>query len=213
MEELRSTEILIKEIQEDARKKAEKTLAQADGDCKAVHAGVEAQVEEAVKEREGEYEKKIALFRQEKDTALTLEKKRYMVSFEWNALIKAMDDYLISISQAGRLELLKGMLTGFASAVRGKGIHALVYGIPPGDAEKMLRGIFGPRALTGCAEIPFQKTGEVPVEGISMREGIIIETEDGGIRIRGTLDEFVRDVLDGNRYELGAALFGGRLPE
>ena len=52
MEELRSAEILDKEIQDDARKKAEKILRNADSQCDQIMAQVESRLEEAKKEKE-----------------------------------------------------------------------------------------------------------------------------------------------------------------
>ena len=46
MEELRSAEILDKEIQDDARKKAEKILRNADSQCDQIMAQVESRLEE-----------------------------------------------------------------------------------------------------------------------------------------------------------------------
>ena len=45
MEELRSTEILEKEIQSDARRKAEKILKNADADCEKILSSVETRFE------------------------------------------------------------------------------------------------------------------------------------------------------------------------
>ena len=45
MQELRSTDILDKEIQADARKKAERMLAKADSDCAKLLASVETDIE------------------------------------------------------------------------------------------------------------------------------------------------------------------------
>ncbi len=50
MEELRSTEILDKEIRSDARKKAERILSKAEVDCQMILAEVDDRVENAKKE-------------------------------------------------------------------------------------------------------------------------------------------------------------------
>ena len=59
MEEFRSTEILDKEIQADARKKAEKILAKADVDCALLLEEVSGRIEKAKKELEDKYSLKI----------------------------------------------------------------------------------------------------------------------------------------------------------
>jgi V/A-type H+-transporting ATPase subunit E len=213
MEELRSTEILIKEIQEDARKTAEKTLESADEECKAILAEVDGNVRQVIEQRKAEYAEKTKSFRQDKEASLPLEKKRYLVLFEGNAVAKAINDYLSSLSQKDRLKLLEGLLSAYAPVAGKRPVKALAFGIPKASAEDLLKKTFGAKSVAGCEEIIFEKTGEVPVDGISIREGIILETEDGAIRMRATLDELILELLDAQRYELTSTLFGGRLPE
>ena len=51
MEELRSTEILDKEIQNDARRKVEKILQKADAECAFLKEDVERKLQETEKEQ------------------------------------------------------------------------------------------------------------------------------------------------------------------
>ena len=51
MEELRSTEILDKEIEADARKKADRIVAKAESEAKSIIAGVDERVKKAVEEK------------------------------------------------------------------------------------------------------------------------------------------------------------------
>ena len=51
MEELRSTEILDKEIEADARKKAAKIVAKAESEAKSIIEGVDDRVKKAVEEK------------------------------------------------------------------------------------------------------------------------------------------------------------------
>lgn len=81
MEELRSTEILDKEIRSDARKKAERILSKAEVDCQMILAEVDDRVEKAKKEISDKDEKKLAAYEKQKNAALPLEKKRFLVNF------------------------------------------------------------------------------------------------------------------------------------
>ena len=80
MEELRSTEILDKEIQEDARKKAGRILRDADAEAAKILAAVDSRVAAIRKEKENAYEQKIAAFKRDAEAALPLEEKRFLVS-------------------------------------------------------------------------------------------------------------------------------------
>jgi V/A-type H+-transporting ATPase subunit E len=212
MEELRSTEILDKEILEDARKKAEKTLAAAAGECKAILDGVDARVQKTLKEKEEAYAKKIDALKRDKDAALPLEKKRYLVSFEGTQVINAVNGYLGSLSKEKRLSLIGSLLEKYKNVIGSKRFKAVAFGVDAADAERLLKTVFSGGSLISCETTIAEKIGASAVEGIAVREGIILETEDG-IRARATLDEIIAKLLDTDRYELTAALFGGRLPE
>ena len=74
MEELRSAEILDKEIQDDARKKAEKILRNADSQCDQIMAQVESRLEEAKKEKEIYFNQKADQVKKDLDSSMPLEK-------------------------------------------------------------------------------------------------------------------------------------------
>jgi V/A-type H+-transporting ATPase subunit E len=213
MEELRSTEILDREIQEDARKKAEKTLAGSQEECKTILAEVDTRIQAARKEKEAAYEAKIAALKRDMEAALPLEKKRYLVSFEGKEVTAAINAYLVSLSQTKRLSLIETLLSRYKAVIGDKKFKALVFGMETKEADAILKNVFPLRALISCEKTAFEKTGVAAVEGIEMREGIILETEDGAIRARATLDEIIDKLLDIYRYELTSTLFGGRLPE
>ena len=98
MEEFRSTEILDKEIQADARKKAEKILAKADVDCALLLEEVSGRIEKAKKELEDKYALKIAAFEKDQSATLPLEKERFLVSFIQSSIEKAINAYLAKLS-------------------------------------------------------------------------------------------------------------------
>ena len=74
MEELRSTEVLDKEIETDARKKAERILAKADSDGKALVADVANRIEKFTEEKTAEYQKKTENYRADRDAVVPLKK-------------------------------------------------------------------------------------------------------------------------------------------
>ena len=99
MEELRSTEILDKEIEADARKKAEKLLLNADAECQKLLDGVQERVAGAECEKKQYYAGKIAAFTANLDAALPLEKERFLASFYAEAVGKALNDYLTALGE------------------------------------------------------------------------------------------------------------------
>ena len=107
MEELRSTEILDKEIHEDARKKAERILANADSECAKVLAGVDGRISAIRKEKEAYYKEKLAALKKDSDAAVPLEQERFLVSFEGHSVMSAIKRYVQNICSEKQQQLIE----------------------------------------------------------------------------------------------------------
>ena len=212
MEELRSTDILDKEIQDDARKKAEKILKNADAQGQQILADVETRLESAKKDRESYYSQKAAQFKKDLDSSLPLEKSRFLVSYISSSVASAINDYLKTISQEKRIQLVLTMLTRFESLTDGKSFEAAVYGFNLDLAKNELNKN-NKLHISSFLATEFAKTGEVAVDGIEIHEGIILVSDDKVVKIRLTLEELFSELIDKYRNELAVTLFGGRLPE
>ncbi len=212
MEELRSTEILDKEIEADAHKKVEKILARAEEESKSILADVERRVDEASKQKESYYAGKLSQFEKSVEEALPLEKGRFLVSFYDEEVSKAFNEYFENLGEGNRLSLIEKRLGKLPQALFEKKINAFVFGFKLSDAKKMLEKSLA-KNLGNIEEIVFEKSGEQAVPGNNFHEGIILSSEDGFIKIRLTLDQIVRETKDKYSEELAKTLFGGRLPE
>lgn len=212
MEELRSTDILDKEIQDDARKKAEKILKNADAQGQQILADVETRLESAKKDRESYYSQKAAQFKKDLDSSLPLEKSRFLVSYISSSVASAINDYLKTISQEKRIQLVLTMLNRFESLTDGKSFEADVYGFNLDLAKNELNKN-NKLHISSFLATEFAKTGEVAVDGIEIHEGIILVSDDKLVKIRLTLEELFSELIDKYRNELAVTLFGGRLPE
>lgn len=212
MEELRSTDILDKEIQDDARKKAEKILKNADAQGQQILADVETRLESARKDRESYYSQKAAQFKKDLDSSLPLEKSRFLVSYISSSVASAINDYLKTISQEKRIQLVLTMLDRFESLTDGKSFEAAVYGFNLDLAKNELNKN-NKLHISSFLATEFAKTGEVAVDGIEIHEGIILVSDDKVVKIRLTLEELFSELIDKYRNELAVTLFGGRLPE
>lgn len=206
MQELRSTDILDKEIQSDARKKAEKILKKADADCADILASVDVNIEKAKAEKEKFFSKKLDAFEKDQKASIPLEKQRFEVSFIQGSISKQINTYLASLTEAKRIEIAaKGY--DFSSD---KKMNAYVYGFNKAEAEKFLSKKLG-KNLLSCNETIFRKIVLEDEYGLDKPEGIILESEDKTFRCRLTLSEVISHLLDNNRAELSDALFGGNL--
>ena len=206
MQELRSTDILDKEIQADARKKAERMLAKADSDCAKLLASVDTDIEKAAEEKQEFFAHKLDAFEKDRMAVVPLEKERFKVSFIQNAVIQNINKYLEALTEEKRLTLVARNFD-FNTDRR---LNAYVYGFSVSAAKKFLSSKLGDKLLS-CTETKF---GAVALEdeiGLANPQGIILESEDKNFRCRLTLSEVIEKLLDTNRAELSATLFGGDL--
>lgn len=210
MEELRSAEILDKEIQDDARKKAEKILRNADSQCDQIMAQVESRLEEAKKEKEIYFNQKAEQVKKDLDSSMPLEKSRFLVSYISSSIAKGINEYLKTLSSEKRFELAVSLLNQFSNLVSDRTFDAAVYGFDPAYVKSTLSSMV---KINSCSSVDFAKSGSEAVDGIEIHEGVILLSEDKSVKIRLTLEEVITELIDKYRKELAVTLFGGRLPE
>lgn len=213
MEELRSTEILDKEIHEDARKKAERILANADAECKKIMEGVASRIAAARKEKEAAYAAKLAGIQKDSEAAIPLEQERFLVSFEGSSVIAAVNRYLESLSLDKQFKLIEKLLVRYQCVLDGKSLTAVAIGFTPAEVMPILSRKFGSDAVTDCRQVPFESLDLSEPAGLTVHKGIVLETQDGAVRCRATFGELVAEILDDHSYELAETLFCGGLPQ
>ncbi len=206
MQELRSTDILDKEIQADARKKAGRMLEKADQECAALVASVDSDIEKAVNDKKAFFAHRLEAFEKDRMAAVPLEKERFVVSFIQNSITENINKYLEGLSEAKRLELASKNFD-FKTDLK---LNAYVYGFSLNEAKAFLSKKLG-NNLLDCKETKFSARVLEDDLGLTKPEGIILESEDGNFRCRLTLTEVLARLLDTNRAELANSLFGGNL--
>lgn len=211
MEELRSTEVLEKQIMDVAGKKAEKIKLDAEKVCEQILSEVDLRLENAKKEKQVFFDEKISHHKKDLDASLSLEKSRFVVSFVSSSVASAINDYLKQLSAEKRMTAVLSMLKNFTHLTDGKTFDASVYGFDINSTKAQLEkaGL----KITSCTNIAFEKSGEAAIEGIDLHEGIILTLNDKSVKIRLTLEELVSELIDKYRNELAVTLFGGRIPE
>ena len=207
MQELRSTDILDKEIQADARKKAERMLQKADHDCQTLLESVETDIQKAADEKRSFFEHKLESFETDRKAVVPLEKERFKVSFIQDAIIQNINKYLEGLSEEKRLELTS---RNFDFKKAEHKVNAKVYGFSLDSAKNFLSKKLGDKLLS-CAQTKFGAEVYEEDLGLAKPQGIILETEDKNFRSRLTLNEVIEKLLDANRSELSDTLFGGQI--
>ena len=214
MKELRSTEILDKEIEEDARKKAERILKNAGEEAQKIIAAVADRVQETLDERRAGLEYEHSRFVRDQEAILPLDQIRYLAAFEDKAIIKAMDAYLRSLAPEKKQAVVAEQLASFRSLLEGQQVTLACFGMTEKAAVKLVEKNSG--AKVASCSVADNNTLAVllpsAVDGITVQCGVVIETLDKGLRCRATLNEKVESIMDAYNYELAETLFGGRLP-
>ncbi len=208
MEELRSTEILDREIQDDARRKAEKILKAGESECRAIAEEAAARTEVFRMQKEAEYAGRIDACRRDSEAAVPLEKQRKLVRFTDNAVRGELDRWFDGIGERRRLALFAGLLERYKTVLGESKLNITCRGYSPEAIRELAAGIFG-GARIGAVNGNPAGPGEAERTG----DGFILETEDGHMRCRATLAEIRDELLSLRRGELATALFGGRLGE
>ena len=200
MEELRSTDILDKEIQNDARKKAQALLDQSKQKAAELLGRVQERLDAAKVQKEKFYGAKEAKKLKDSEASLPLEKERFLVSFIGSSIDQAIESYLKNLSSSQRVQLVTKLLDGKEELAKGKKFSAKVYGLDKKEAQDAVEKKLGSKLLS-CES----------VQNAHDPDGMILESEDRSVKIRLTIDEIIGAAKDKHYKEMCSALFGGRL--
>ncbi len=208
MEELRSTEILDREIQDDARRKAEKILKDGEKEAGRILDDVSLRIETIREEKRREYERMAESYRADTGSAIPLEKQRRIVSFVDTAVMNALADWFEGIRHERRLKIYAGMITKFRSILADKSVTVRFIGYDTAKVGELLCGIFESDSQCSVQELSAEEAAK-----LGFSDGFYLETADRAIVCRATREELFAELMDGYRQELALALMGGRLPE
>lgn len=206
MEEFRSTEILDKEIQEDARRKAEKLLKRADEDCQKIMDELAARIEAVSKEKQAFYAARAEAIKKDLGAALPLEKERFLVSFIDSSILKGIYRFIEGLSSEKKIALLENLLKRYESKLADKKLTVKFHGFEQDELKKMFQKHFNKLNIDSFVSLNDDAAKELHDE-----YGMIIESTDKSVRCRVTIDELIEEIVDTYRYEIAEALFGGRI--
>lgn len=203
MEELRSTEILDREIQEDARRKADKILKSADSDCIAIaREGVE-RFEKISLQKKAEYERRIAEYRKDAEAAIPLEKRRHLISYIDTSVKEALDQWFAAAGADKKLSLLGGLLDKYAPALEGKTLDVCFRGYTERDVSRLVSN-----RLKNVVVRSLKELSETEAASRGLDDGFFIQTDDGFVFCRVTCGELREELLQEYREDLAVTLLG-----
>ncbi|MFP3040339.1 ATPase [Treponema primitia] len=204
MEELQSTDVLDKEILEDARKKAKRILSTADETIAASAAVWEKRMGKDLGKLKKSFTVRIEKTREELMARLPLDKRRAYSEKVEALLLSSMRDYLGALSREKLLTLVEKELKRCAA-----GLPDPVPGAPPllvgcrALTEEELKTLIS-KSLPGInwtyqKDLSFHRLpGSFPA--------IIVNSP--AVRLTASVDAFAAALLEDSRAELVAALLG-----
>lgn len=208
MEELRSTEILDREILEDSRRKAEKILKTSEAECRSIFDDVALRVKKIREEKSREYEKKAEAYRKDSASAVPLEKQRRIVSFVEASVTQALTDWFSSIGSDRRLALYINMLKKYRDVFNPSSMTVQYAGYTEQAVRTVLASVFDDSVTVTVTPVT---TTDIDKYGFT--DGLYLESADRSVVCRATREELFEDLMSSKRQELALALMGGRLPE
>ena len=206
MEVLHSTDVIGEEIKEEARKKADRILKNADMEIQALKKALAERLEKLEEEEKKIYSDKIQKYRESVFVTLPLKKWKEKVEYVENTLNNALEAYFTSLSLDKKLKIIKTMLERFEPKVRGESIIVEYAGFEKNEVEKLISSIFFNSTIKEYKEATY---AQKRFAGVS--EGIIIEDVEKTFICKAGMEQAKKNIFDEKKEMLAKELFGESL--
>jgi len=208
MEELLSTEVLDREILEDARKKAYKILKTADENLSAHVRDWEDKTLKAVTSMKKTYTERTQKTEDEILARLPLDKRRLRSETAESFIKKAVDDFLKSLGREKILAILEGDLSRRLTAFDGEEKKEVIYsGLSLNEARAVLERAYHVKSGGLSGDWNFM---EAPQAGSSLSRhvfpSVVIYTH--ALKISASVEDAAKTMVNERRAELASALLG-----
>jgi vacuolar-type H+-ATPase subunit E/Vma4 len=201
MEELQSTEVLDREILEDARRKAQRILKTADETAASGTKKWEKKTEDDLKGIRDKYAARFEASRNEIMARLPLDKRRTRLAKIETLLQDAASSYLTGLPRPRLLAMLEGDLKKRAGELDSSNLEgtAFVRGLSGEETASLLKAAF-----------PDGKWTKAGGENLRIAPGIFpaLMVDTLAARITVSVDAVIETLLRDKRAELAAALLG-----
>jgi V/A-type H+-transporting ATPase subunit E len=200
MEEIRASDALENEIREDARRKAERILKQADRECQAMREEGTAKARAEAQAIRLEGEAAAEAYRREVSARMPLEMKRLRSSWMERCLRAELETAVrgLDLSTAEAF-LLRRLEEAAASLVADKGA---------GPAKLRLRGNFSDEFARKASALLGGCHAERVEDAGTAEPALEAESGSGRVRFRASLASVLGELAEERRGDLAEALFG-----
>jgi V/A-type H+/Na+-transporting ATPase subunit E len=196
-------EELERQVMEEARRKAARIRQNAEAELGRARQEEERKLTAERARLAGERDAHVRALRERLEAALPLDLMRVRLSYVESAIREEMSAMIASLGDREAEQAIGAALSRAAASFAGKSIIVTAVGIPEKEAEAVARAAL-PSAVVGRVRSASPEAGAAA--GAS--RGVLIESEDGRTRFRGTLAELQAEILEERRQALAEALFG-----
>ena len=206
MEVLHSTDIIGEEIKEEARRKADRILKNADLEMEALKKDLDERLEKLEEDQKGIYNDKTQKYKDSVFVTLPLKKWKEKVEYVENVLNEALEAYFVSLGADKKLEIIKIMLEKFKVIVDDKTITLKYAGFDREKVRELVASVFSNIDIKECKEASYS---EKYFAGVY--EGLIIEDVERTFICKAGMEQAKKNVFSEKKEKLAKALFGESL--
>ncbi len=208
MEVLNSADVIGEEIKEEARRKANLILKNADREIENLNRSTEKKIEKLKEEQTTIYKNKIEEYKQKVFVTIPLKKWKEKTAYIEDIISSSLDEYFANLSVNERLFIIKNSLRNFKDIVEGKELIVRYARFEKEKIEKLVLATFPNSKILELKEATYAERRFANVE-----EGVIIEDVERTFLCKAGLEQVKIKISAEIKEELFYALFGRALGE
>ena len=203
MEVLSSTDVIGEEIKEEARKKANLILKNADAEIQRLQTKADEKIAKLKAEQNAFYLAKIQKYKDDVFVRLPLKKFKEKIDYVEELFSSASDKYFSTLDINSKLFIIKTILKKYKTLLEGKEVVVKYAGFPQEKIAKLVASVF-----SDCNIKEVKEATSDEARRSSIYQGIIIEDVARTFACKASLEGAKRALFDAKKSELCNALCG-----
>ena len=205
MEELRSTQVLDREIEEQTEEKIKVILESAKENAQSLRDGLDLRIQKAVDEACRKFEEDSLTYEKKLEALVDLEEERLYIQYIHNSVIESFNKFFSGLSEEKVFEILGNHFKLMKSFFTSNKVSVMTVNL---DGSKVKKYLEGEGFIVDSCESMNVKLLESQLPGFLYNKGFFVESKECKIKANVTLDIILSELLSSNSYELSCALFG-----
>lgn len=204
MEVINSTDIIGEEIKEEARKKANIILKNADAEVEKLKAKTQDRIAKVKIEQANVYVSKLEGYKNDVFVRLPLQKFKERISYIEALMSSSSKKYFDSLDINSRLFIIKNILKRYKEVLQGKEIVVKFSGFDAGKVERLVSSVFSDCSIKEMKEVTNEEARR-----LSLYEGILVEDIGQTLICKASIESAKDMLFDVMKDKLCDVLIGG----